>query len=90
MQHPHMTPTPSERLATIRTELAAERTLLAYVRTGLAVLVAGVGGYTLLDGVGLRWMSVMVALLGCFGLGAGLYRYKRVRARVRGLCHGAR
>lgn len=72
-----------DRLAQERTALANERTLLAYVRTSLAFFAGGIALFQLVDEPWARltgWAAIPVAVI---VLGHGLWRFGRVRRRLR-------
>ena len=74
-----------DQLAADRTVLANERTLLAHVRTALGLL--GGGGALLYVGDAPWLLATGLALIAAapLSLGAGVWRYVRVRRRLRPL-----
>ena len=77
----------ADRLARLRTALAAERTVFAVVRTGLAI--AG-GGAVIVTLLGNRWPALLQAVLapgfvvpGYVLMLDGLSRYRRVAGSLR-------
>ncbi len=73
----------SDRLAAERTHLANERTLLAYLRTALALLAAGLALFYLYDDPAAVTGGVALIPLGALVLALGLWRFRRVRRRLR-------
>lgn len=74
-----------DRLAADRTVLANERTLLSHVRTALGLLG---GGGALIYIAEVTWLVAVGGLLlglAPLALGAGVWRYVRVRRRLRPL-----
>lgn len=69
-------------LAADRTALANERTLLAYVRTALAFSIAGASVWHFLAGMATDVLGTALIAAGVATAGAGLRRYRQVRARI--------
>lgn len=72
----------ADHLALDRTVLANERTLLSYVRTALGLLGAGAGAAHFIDDPWLVAGGWALALASPVVLGAGVIRYRRVRAHL--------
>lgn len=72
----------ADHLALDRTVLANERTLLSYVRTALGLLGAGAGAAHFIDDPWLVMAGWALALSSPVVLGAGVVRYRRVKAHL--------
>ena len=72
----------ADHLALERTVLANERTLLAYARTALGLLGAGAAAAHFIDDPWLVVMGWALALASPVVMGAGVVRYRRVRAHL--------
>ena len=73
-----------DRLATDRTVLANERTLLAHVRTALG-LIGGGGALIYLGNDSLVAIGVVFMTIAPVAFGYGLWRYLRVRKKLKPL-----
>lgn len=80
---PSAPPSRTDLLASIRTDLANERTLLAYLRTGLALVVAAVTARQLLDDPVLQTLGLVVGVLGGLTVAVGVLRFFATRRAVR-------
>ena len=80
-----MSATVRDKLALERTRLANERTFLAYVRTSLSLIACAVVLFEFFSAVhayvAVAWA---LAICGVLVLAVGIYRFRMVRAELRG------
>ena len=71
-----------DRLATIRTSLANERTVLAYLRIGLALCIGAATARELVEDPTLRAIGAVLTVIGLLTLVFGVWRFLIVRREI--------